>query len=64
MRKITDQARRWLANYHGSIDATALLLAFDAGRESAARTAARYVWNPDWNPDHGNVIATRIREGE
>jgi hypothetical protein len=32
-------ARDWLANYHGSIDATALLLAFKAGNR-AALTAA------------------------
>jgi hypothetical protein len=29
----SNEAAEWLLNYHGSIDSTALLLAFDAGRE-------------------------------
>ena len=32
---ISDEAKAWNRNYHGSIDTTALLLAFDAGRRSA-----------------------------
>lgn len=33
-REFSAEARNWLINYHGSIDATALLLAFDAGAQS------------------------------
>jgi hypothetical protein len=29
------EAHQWLANYHGSIDSTALVLAFQAGRRSS-----------------------------
>lgn len=35
----SDDARTWLRNYHGSIDATALLLAFDAGQKMALTDA-------------------------
>ena len=33
-REFSSESRKWLNNYHGSIDATALLLAFDAGAAS------------------------------
>lgn len=36
----TQAAQEWLANYHGSIDATALLMAFAAGFRLAAAGAA------------------------
>jgi len=34
-RRFSEDAYKWLQNYHGSIDATALLLAYDAGRKDA-----------------------------
>jgi hypothetical protein len=38
--KFSREAQEWLKSYSGSIDSTALLLAFDAGR-SAGRSASR-----------------------
>lgn len=35
MREFSAESKAWLASYHGSIDSTALLLAFEAGRASA-----------------------------
>lgn len=32
MSNFSEQALRWVGGYHGSIDTTALLMAFDAGR--------------------------------
>lgn len=37
-----DAATRWLRNYHGSIDSTALLLAFRAGQKAAIESVAEH----------------------
>lgn len=40
MREFSAESKGWLASYFGSIDATALLIAFDAGRASAPDPSA------------------------
>jgi hypothetical protein len=40
MFKPSSEALVWLRNYHGSIDSTALLLAFEAGRRAEAHDDA------------------------
>jgi hypothetical protein len=37
VKTFSAKAHEWLRNYHGSIDSTALLLAYDAGRRSGQR---------------------------
>jgi hypothetical protein len=41
MFKPSSEALEWLRNYHGSIDSTALLLAFEAGRRALAPPGVR-----------------------
>jgi hypothetical protein len=40
VRSFSEESKRWLRNYNGSIDATAILLAFDAGQNQALADAA------------------------
>lgn len=35
MRAFSTEATEWLQNYHGSLDSTAILMAFDAGQQCA-----------------------------
>lgn len=53
-----DAATRWLRNYHGSIDSTALLLAFRAGQK-----AARPDSETSWIGDHLRARAAAIESG-
>lgn len=36
MSDFSEEAKRWMLDYHGSVDVTALLMAFDAGRDSVS----------------------------
>lgn len=46
MKTSEDRANEWLRNYHGSIDATALVLAYKAGFEAGCDEAARVAVRP------------------
>ena len=48
-RRFSEDAYKWLQNYHGSIDATALLLAYDAGaRETRKEYSQGSVTREEW----------------
>lgn len=53
-----DAATRWLRNYHGSIDSTALLLAFRAGQKAATPDG-----ESSWIGDHLRARAAAIESG-
>ncbi len=53
-----DAATRWLRNYHGSIDSTALLLAFRAGQKAAQPDG-----ESSWIGDHLRARAAAIESG-
>lgn len=59
----TEAARRWLRNYNGSIDATAIQLAFDAGqRQGLVDLADDYAFSPILGGGIRTAIAAGIRD--
>jgi hypothetical protein len=47
-RVFSSAAHEWLAGYFGSIDSTALLMAFEAGAEKGQRARANDETTKDW----------------